>query len=72
MRDSLEPVAQLRLFDSELCFGRKMLQRAAAANAEVRAAWGNPVRRWRQNFDEAALIVLTMATGALIANLLPG
>ena len=49
-----------------------MLQCAAAANSEVCTAWSDPVRRRLQNFDEAALIVLTMTPRALIADALAG
>jgi hypothetical protein len=38
----------------------------------VRTTWGDAVRGRLHNFDEAALIVLTMTPGALIADALAG
>ena len=67
-----ERVAQLTLLCCELCCRREMLQHAAAAHTEVRAAWHDARRRGLQHFEELGVIVLAVAPRALKADTLPG
>src|SRR5215475_4755792 len=58
LADALEVIHQLLLFGLELRGGRQMLQRAAAAQAEMPTTRRDSVRRRAHHADELSLIVL--------------
>jgi hypothetical protein len=51
---------QLRLLESQLCHGIEVLQRTAAANAEMRASWRHTVRTRLQYPLRHGLVMLAM------------
>jgi hypothetical protein len=61
--DAFEVFDQHVLFGGDLRGGIEMLQRAAAANAEMRAQRRYAIRRWTQHFFDHGLVVVTALAG---------
>jgi len=70
--DAFEIFQQHALLRGDLRGGRQMLQRAAAADAEMRAAWQHAIRRGAEHFLDRCLIVMPVFPGETHAHALAG
>src|SRR5262245_3339787 len=64
LRHALQHLSKLRLFDSDLCVGRQMLDEATAAHAEVSAARLHTIGRRLEYLYEPPFIMLSTTLDA--------
>ena len=70
--DAREIVHQFARFGGDLRLGRQMLQRASAADAEVRTARRDAISRRLEHLEQLRLVVRAMPPRALIADFFAG